>query len=92
MFLKKNQPGNAPGHSWTEPDQIIEVDDHLAETLLSIPGADFSIAEPPEATLELIPREPQEQPEFNEPDTAKTTKSPGRPKLPRDKNGNIIRD
>ena len=79
MYLKKNQAGNVPGYSWTEDCQVIEVDDYLAEQLLNIPDGGFS---------EALPTEPAPEPPGEE-DTPR--KKGGRPALPRDEKGNIIR-
>ena len=98
MFLRKAHAGNVPGYTWENDGQVIEVDDALAEDLLDMPNGGFSIAEPP--------TEPEEEPEtpeafdevFNSgepvevPDSPEDPKrSPGRPRLPRGKDGKIIR-
>lgn len=82
MYLKKAQAGSAPGHTWDEDGQVIEVDDHLAAQLLSIPAGGFSEAEPP--------AEPP-APDAQEPEDDTPKKKGGRPPLPRDEDGNIIR-
>lgn len=78
MYLKKAQAGSAPGYTWERDGQIIEVEDELAAQLLAIPYGGFSEAAPP--TVEEDPEE-----------TPATKKKGGRPPLPRDEEGNIIR-
>jgi hypothetical protein len=45
MWLRKNQAGSAPGHTWDEDGAVVEVDDGLGEELLALTGAGFSRAE-----------------------------------------------
>ena len=80
MYLRKAQAGSAPGHTWDHDGQVVEVADELAWQLLSIPGGGFSEALP-------MP-EPQEE-ESSEEEAPK--RKGGRPRLPRDEHGNIIR-
>lgn len=75
MYLRKAQAGSAPGHHWEMDGSVLEVDDDLAYELLAIPGGGFSEAEP------ARDEEGEDAPK----------KKPGRPPLPRDEDGNIIR-
>lgn len=79
VYIRKAQAGSAPGYIWTSDGQIIEVDDNLGLQLLAIPGGGFTQAFAPPAM--------NETPENDEP-----VKRKGRPPLPRDEDGNIIRD
>lgn len=98
MYLRKDRAGNAPGYEWPHDGAVIEVDDVLAEQLLTIPGGGFHIAEAPKVEPQETEEEPpvveetetEEEPVAEEDDPA-PKKSPGRPKLPRDSKGNIIR-
>lgn len=92
MYVRKEQAGSAPGHTWEEDGQVIEVDDELAEQLLAIPNGGFSEAAPPPAEPEKK-EEPGEESGEEEPeeDETSTKKKGGRPRLPRDEKGNIIR-
>lgn len=86
MFLRKDQAGAAPGHTWENPGDVVEVDDELAYQLLAIPCGGFSEAEPPAAA-------PEDDPEHKPDDEEDTPKRKGgRPRLPRDSEGNIIRE
>jgi hypothetical protein len=88
MFIRKAHAGNTPWHSWAEDGQVLWVEEELAEQLLAIPTGGFSIAEPP------VPEpEPQSEPTQEEEPEAETNepKRGGRPRLPRDGDGNIIR-
>ena len=107
MYLRKAQAGGAPGHTWEEDGQVIEVDDELAASLLAIPNGGFSEAAPPVTPEpEPEPEEPEEpEPEPEEANEAEeeqdgeaeaTEEAPpkkkgGRPRLPRDESGKIIR-
>lgn len=102
MFIRKAHAGNAPGYAWEEDGQVIEVDDETAFELLGIPGGGFSIAEAPQPEIETVEAfdeefeqgEPVEIPEEGESEqeaNAGPKRSPGRPRLPRDDKGNIIR-
>lgn len=96
MFLRKDQAGSAPGHTWENAGDIHEVDDDLAYQLLAIPHGGFSESEPPAAAPKPEPeREPDAEPE-PEPDDDGEEETPkrrgGRPRLPRDAAGNIIRE
>jgi hypothetical protein len=54
LYVRKNTglPGSAPGgHTWTSPDDVVEVDDDFGLTLLAIPDAGFCEVAPPTATL-----------------------------------------
>ncbi len=85
MYLRKDHAGSAPGYEWTHDGDVVEVHDDLARQLLALPRGGFTIAEAPKAKSEVV--ETKEEPEAEEP-----KKSGGRPKLPRDNKGNIIRD
>lgn len=89
MYLRKDNAGSAPGYEWPHDGAVIEVDDELAEQLLAIPNGGFHAAEAPPAEAKAVEtkEEPGEEVETEEP-----KKSPGRPKLPRDDKGKIIRD
>lgn len=89
MYLRKDRAGNAPGYEWPHDGAVIEVDDELAQQLLAMPDGGFHVAEAP--TVETKTVETKEEPKGEvEPEEPK--KSPGRPKLPRDEKGKIIRD
>jgi outer membrane biosynthesis protein TonB len=102
MFLRKDRAGSAPGHVWPHDGAIIEVHDDLAEQLLLIPRGGFSIAAAPQPEPEpvhevAVPEPPQpvlepEPVEEVKPAAPEPKKIGGRPKLPRDKHGNIIRN
>ena len=78
MYLRKAQAGSAPGHHWETDGAIREVDDDLGYQLLAIPNGGFS-------EVDGLWQEEEEDGE----DTPK--KRVGRPPLPRDEHGNIIR-
>lgn len=84
MFLRKDQAGSAPGHTWEKPGDVVEVDDELAYQLLAIPYGGFSESEPPEP-------ESDPEPDPDGEDDAPKRKG-GRPRLPRDSEGKIIRE
>jgi hypothetical protein len=90
MYLRKARAGSAPGLTWEKDGDVLEVEEALAEQLLRIPNGGFSIAEPP------VDEPEPESPEENEPeggsDTEAGKKKAGRPPLPRDAKGNIIRN
>lgn len=90
MYIRKDRAGSIPGHTWEKDGDIVEIEDHLAEQLLLIPGGGFSIAAAPPAPEE------DETPAEGEPETAEhadtaSKKNPGRPRLPRNEHGQIIR-
>lgn len=86
MFIRKEQAGSAPGHTWEKDGDVIEVADHIAWQLLNIPNGGFSETEPP------VPApEPADEPETPQ-DVDPVRKKGGRPRLPRDEHGNIIRE
>lgn len=95
MYLRKERAGSAPGHEWPHDGAVIEVRDDLAEQLIRIPGGGFSVAPAPTAEDEPVEttEEFDEQFDAGEPvEPEEPKKSPGRPKLPRDAKGNIIRN
>lgn len=100
MFLRKAHAGSAPGYTWEHDGQVIDVDDDLAYELLRIPRGGFSVAEEPEPEIETPEEfdtqfeqgEPVEITEEPEPEATPEPRRPaGRPRLPRDEHGNIIR-
>lgn len=95
MYIRKARAGSVPGHTWKKDGDVVEVEDYLAEELLLIPNGGFSIAEAPEQPEEAPEKapepEPEEKPEPEDEDHEEQKKGPGRPKLPRDAKGNIIR-
>jgi hypothetical protein len=93
MYLRKARAGSAPGHTWEHDGDVLEVDESLAEQLLRIPGGGFTIAATPtdEPEPEPEPETPEESEPEEEPGTEAAKKKAGRPPLPRDAKGNIIR-
>lgn len=85
MYLRKAQAGSAPGHIWNHDGQVLEVEDELAHKLLAIPDGGFSEALP----------DPDPEPETDQEEEPSDEETPkrkgGRPRLPRDEHGNIIR-
>lgn len=71
-LIRKDQPGNAPGYSWTEPGQAVEVDDDMAVELLRIPGFSEVAPEAASAVTEPAPepddteQKPRRQPRRTE--------------------------
>lgn len=58
-LIRKERAGSAPGHTWENDGDVIEVTDlALVADLLQIPG--FSEAAPQGAAEELAPDEPAE--------------------------------
>lgn len=90
MFLRKDQAGSAPGHTWEKPGDVVEVDDELAYQLLAIPYGGFSEAEPPAPEPDPDPESDPEPEPDDEDETPK--RKGGRPRLPRDAEGKIIRE
>lgn len=99
MYIRKARAGSVTGHTWSRDGEVLEIEDDLAEQLLLMPHGGFSIAEAPEPPPAAQPEEKPE-PEEDEPEPEQEQeeeggqeqkKSPGRPKLPRDSKGNIIR-
>lgn len=102
MYISKARAGNVAGHSWPHDGAILEVEDTLAEELIQIPNGGFTIAAGP-GNKQPEPTEEPETPEAfdevfeqGEPVEASETPEPkrtaGRPRLPRDEHGNIIRN
>lgn len=89
MYIRKARAGNIPGYTWHEDGEVLDLEDALGEELVRMPTAGFSRAEKPQGwepeppVRELL--EPMEEPQ------PEPKKSPGRPKLPRDAQGKIIR-
>lgn len=83
MFVRKAQAGSAPGHTWEKDGDVLEVDDDLAWDLLAIPNGGFTEADAPAAEPEPEPEPPAEE--------EAPKRKGGRPRLPRDDDGNIIR-
>lgn len=77
MYLRKALAGSAPDITWHEDGDVREVPDSLAWELLAIPEGGFTVVEPEQ---EAEP-EPEEAP-----------KRRGRPPMPRNENGEIVRD
>ena len=48
MWLRKDQAGSAPGHTWDKDGDVLEVDDALGAELLAIPGGGFTEVAPHE--------------------------------------------
>lgn len=93
MYLKKAQAGSAPGVVWHEDGDVQEVPDDLGWQLLDIPFGGFTMVEPePEPEPELDNEPEPESAVEPESETEETPKRRGRPPLPRDENGEIIRD
>lgn len=95
MLIRKARAGNAPGHTWPEDGHILEVEDLFGEELLRIPNGGFTIAEQPEPETFEPDEDPGPAPETTNGDEhftpPKTGRTGGRPRLPRDSIGNIIR-
>lgn len=93
MFLRKDQAGAAPGYTWENAGDVHEVDDHLAYQLLAIPDGGFSEAAQPEPVAEPEPT-PESDDEADQDDMEEETpkRRGGRPRLPRDTDGKIIRE
>jgi hypothetical protein len=105
MYIRKARAGSVPGHTWGKDGEVVEVEDCFGEELLLIPNGGFSIAEAPKEPEPAPFEEPETQQEFDEvldkeepvevdaePEEAtEQRKGPGRPKLPRDARGNVIR-
>jgi hypothetical protein len=102
MLIRKAHAGNIPGYAWEEDGQVLDLEDYLAEELLRIPGGGFTLADAPEPepdqeeVTELLHRpvpepEPQPKPVTRIPPRS-APKAKGRPRMPRDGQGNIIRD
>ena len=47
MWLRKRTAGNAPGLSWENDGDVLEVPDGLGAELLALPAGDFEEADPP---------------------------------------------
>ena len=86
MFIRKAHAGSAPGYTWENDGDVIEVDDYLAWELLDIPNGGFSEVAPPPPAPEPVDEADTQQ------ETEPARKKGGRPRLPRDEQGNIIRD
>lgn len=107
MHIRKARAGSIPGHTWEHDGAVVEVENALAEQLLLIPGGGFSIAEVPKMEEpQPEPAEPETAQNFDEvfdkgepvevaSDTEETRtlqrKPTGRPRLPRNEHGQIIR-
>lgn len=48
VWLKKAHAGAAPGYTWENDGDVLDVDEELALELLERPGGEFSEGEPPE--------------------------------------------
>lgn len=107
MYLRKALAGNAPGYNWPTDGAVVEVHDTLAEELLRIPEGGFTVAQvpgwqyPEEGFSEVDPyaefsapyrdlSDPLEPFRDMTPELEPKRKG-GRPPLPRDENGRIIR-
>lgn len=91
MYIRKNQAGSAPGYTWENDGDVVEVDDEFALSLIAIPNGGFSEAPPPEAAP-VVETASEESPEEPPAEAEPPKRRGGRPRLPRDKEGNIIRD
>lgn len=103
MYLRKALAGNAPGYHWPTDGAVIEVHDTLAEELLRIPQGGFTVAQvpdwqyPEEGFSEVDPYRDLTDPlePFRDMTPGVEDEQPkrkgGRPPLPRDENGRIIR-
>jgi hypothetical protein len=94
MFLRKDQAGSAPGHTWENAGDVIEVDDELAWQLLAIPGGGFAEVPAPEPApvVDEPPADEEPEPETDSDEEEAPKRKGGRPRLPRDAEGKIIRE
>lgn len=77
MLLGKKLAGSAPGHTWENDGDVIDVDDVLALELIAIPGGGFYEARAAEP--DAGEAEPDTEPVVEAP-TAKAAKRPARGK------------
>lgn len=95
MYIKKARAGSVPGYTWDKDGAVVEVHDELAEELLMIPHGGFTVAAAPQEQPEKEDiHEVAEEPDaVDEEETSpEPKKTGGRPKLPRDEHGKIIRN
>lgn len=57
MWLRKEKAGNAPGYTWENDGDVLEVPDELGLDLVAIPDGGFSEAAPPDDVPEPAPSE-----------------------------------
>lgn len=60
MWLRKEKAGNAPGYTWENDGDVLEVPDELGLDLVAIPDGGFSEAAPPDDVPDPAPSEEDE--------------------------------
>lgn len=94
MLIRKAQAGNIPGYHWEMDGDVLEIPEELAQEILRIPQGGFSVAEAawsPYGARMVNGRLTIEELELEPEPPAPEDRRRGRPPLPRDERGRIIR-
>lgn len=90
MFIRKALAGNIPGYSWETNGDVLDIPDDLAQEILRIPQGGFTVAWNRWPAQDVTPED--QEPVRDEVPAEETVRRKGRPPLPRDERGRIIRN